>query len=124
MPDDPDDRGVLDPNELDAEDSDRVRSLDDGRYVVEPGDDAGASSQTDPAAGTLPDGTHALTARARAESTTDTLAHDGDDVVVAFEALVRWYAGLVAPDEPAAVATATLLRHSSLAVDGSVESEE
>lgn len=121
-PDDPDDEDALAPHEIEERlASEEVRRLDDDRYVVSPSDESSTESSM---AETLPEGTHALAAAARAESTTDRLVHDGDDVVEAFETLVRWYAGLVAPDEPAAVATATLLRHSSLAVDVSVESEE
>ncbi len=124
MPDDPDDEGVLDPDDLDIDaDDDRVRSLGEGRYVVEPGDDAPASPPptgraSDPDVTVpLPDGAFALTARARAESRTDTLTRDGDDVAETFEALVRWYAALVAPEEPPEAAVATLIGHSSLSVD-------
>lgn len=126
MPDDPDDEGVLDPSELDIDGEDGVRSLGDGRYVVEPGDDTDASSQAghapEPdAAVPLSDGAFALTARARAEARTDALTHGGDDVAETFEALVRWYAALVAPEESPETAVATLLRHSSLSLDVSSE---
>jgi hypothetical protein len=130
MPDDPDDEGILDPNDLDIDDDDRVRSLDEGRYVVEPGDDATASPSptehaVDPDATVpLPDGAFALTARARAEDRTDSLRVDSDDVVASFEALVRWYAALVAPDDPPAAVVATLLRHASLDVAASAEKED
>ncbi|ESS05837.1 MAG: hypothetical protein A07HB70_01967 [uncultured archaeon A07HB70] len=123
-PDDTDDEDVLAPHDIEERLArDEVRRLDDDRYVVSPSDESSTESVAS-AVDALPDGTHALTAAARAESTADTLTHDGDDVVAAFEALVRWYAGLVAPDESAAAAAATLLRHSSLAVDVSVDPEE
>ena len=122
-PDDTDDEDALAPHEIEERlASDEVRRLDDDRYVVSPTDES--STEPSAPAETLPDGTHALTAAARAESRADTLTHDGDDVVAAFEALVRWYTELVAPDESAAAAAATLLCHSSLAVDVSAESEE
>jgi hypothetical protein len=121
MPDDADDEGVLSPDELSVADDDRVRRIDDDRYVVEAdGPDDAPAARPD---GTrpLPDGAFALTARGRAGSTTDSLRVDSDDVTASFEALVRWYAGLVAPDESPEAAVATLLSHTSLDVEVTVE---
>jgi hypothetical protein len=123
MPDD-DPEGVLSPDELSVADDDRVRRLDGDRYVVEAnGPDDRPAVEADGSA-SLPDGAFALTARARAEDRTDSLRVDSDDVAASFEALVRWYAALVAPDDPPAAVVATLLRHASLDVAASVEGED
>jgi hypothetical protein len=121
MPDDPDDEGVLAPTDLDIDDHDRVRPLDGDRYVVEANgpDDAPAVGADE--APTLPDGAYALAARARAGPATDSLRVDSDDVAASFEALVRWYVGLVAPDESPEAAVATLLRHASLDIEVEIE---
>jgi len=109
----PDDEpeGVLSPEELEIDADDRVRRLDDDRYVVETETDAPASDDVPLA---LPEGAYAVAVRARAESTVDGFRVESDDVAASFEALVRWYAELVAPDEPSEQVVATLLDHADL----------
>jgi hypothetical protein len=123
MPDDPDDEGVLSPDELPVADDDRVRRLDDDRYVVAVDEGDGPPAVDADGSVAIPDGAFALTARARATDRTDSLRVDSDDVTASFEALVRWYAALVAPDEPPARVVATLVEHASLDVDATVENE-
>ena len=123
MPDD-DPEGVLSPDELSVADDDRVRRLDGDRYVVAVDEDADSPTVDADGSVAIPDGAFALTARARAEDRTDSLRADSDDVTASFEALVRWYAALVAPDESPEAVVATLLRHASLDVAASVERED
>ncbi|WP_188879034.1 DUF7500 family protein [Halarchaeum nitratireducens] len=103
---------------------DRVRRLDDDRYVVRVDDDADAGtdavreSRESTSDGTNPlddlDGAHALCAHARTETGEDALRVETNDVSRAFESFLRWYAGRVAPDEPPEVALAVLLSNASL----------
>jgi hypothetical protein len=110
VPDD-DPEGVLSPEELEIAADERVRRLDDERYVVETDRTAAADADVPLA---LPEGAYAVAARARAESTVDGFRIDSDDVAASFEALVRWYAGLVAPEEQTERVVATLLDHADL----------
>jgi hypothetical protein len=137
---------ALDPDELDP-DEEHVRPLGDGRLLVstdpdvapdERDADAGAgttgtrstdASRAGPGGTTTGaratpdglDGAYALVARARTGGETGALRVASDDVTEPFEALVRWYAGRVAPDVPPEEAVAVLLANSGLDVDVDVD---
>jgi hypothetical protein len=133
--------GVLSPDELEPDD-DRLRQLDERRYVVSidgettdggarpipeasTGDEREDRSPTntkptgeDPATGPALDGlegAYALAIQARTDGTAaEDCRIDTDDVSVAFEALLRWYAEQVAGDTPHEEALAVLLRHTDI----------
>jgi hypothetical protein len=130
--------GVLSPDELEPDD-DRLRQLDERRYVIstdgEPGDEPGARSTPDvaadgahedrppedtgPSEGPLDldalDGAYALAIRARTDgAAVEDCRIDTDDVSVAFESLLRWYADQVAEDTPHEEVLAVLLQHTDI----------
>lgn len=134
--------GVLSPDDLEPDD-DRLRRLDERRYVVSTDDDTGA----DPSASTVPDvnggvdtedrrpadagpadepltlaeldGAYALAIRARTDGgSVEDCRIDADDVSVTFESLLRWYADQVAEDTPQEKVLAVLLRHTDLQLPG------
>ena len=123
--------GVLSLDDLKL-DADRVRPLDERRFVV-----TTARDDTDPAKTTdrettsrhdsQPDGlaglhgAYALEVHARTEATEETLRHETNDVSEAFESLLRWYVARVAPDMMPEDAIAMLLSNSTLDLDVSVE---
>jgi hypothetical protein len=144
--------GALDPDEL-GPDDEHVHPLGDGRFLVSTdpppesspdpdGASAGADASPEGARGAdaaraTPDetstrtelsdlpGAYALAIRARTEGTEESLRVASDDVSESFEALVRWYAGRVAPDVPPEEALAVLLADADLDVrlDAAVRSE-
>lgn len=130
--------GVLSPDELEPDD-DRLRHLDERRYVVStdgetdddsdrvltPGQDADADSDDRPPANSAPagdslaldelDGAYALAIRARTDgASVEDCRVDTDDVSVAFESLLRWYADQVAEDTPHEEVLAVLLQHTDI----------
>jgi hypothetical protein len=130
--------GVLSPDELEPDD-DRLRQLDERRYVVstdaDPEDDpearpapdvdvdgvhgdrppADAGSERDGLALDELDGAYALAVRARTDGAAiEDCRIDTDDVSVAFESLLRWYADQVAEDTPPEEVLAVLLQHTDI----------
>lgn len=137
MTDEPD--GVLSPDDLDATD-DRLRELDDDRFVVSTdGESDAQTADTDegppdpdpaeppadepPERGGNPaplselDGAFALGGRARLGDEPVPFAVGSNDVAATFGGFVRWYAGAVAPGVPPAEAVAVLLSNSDLDVE-------
>jgi len=119
----------LDPEELSLDD-DRVRSLGDERFVVNPegteqpappeseAEPADADS-VDPLLAKLEglDGAYALTVAARTEQSAATFAVGSNDVSSTFESFIRWYAKQISDDATPEDVLAVLVRNSSLDVE-------
>ena len=115
-------------NEQDASGDGEIRSLGENRYVVSP--DGGEAphrnegnvevpvpgSESDSAGISELDGAYALELDARFEGVEEDLSVETSDVSVAFDALLRWYAGNVAEGMPPEDVIATLLANSELDV--------
>lgn len=104
-----------------------IRSLGEDRYVVTPdgsgdthgdGESRAAALQgSDPTGGLADlDGAYALELDARFGSAEDDLTVETNDVSVAFDALLRWYADKVAEATPPEAVIATLLENTELNV--------
>jgi len=132
--------GVLAPDELEPDD-DRVRRLEDGRYVVatdpaeslasETGGGTGSDLNTEPTPEPEPEanggsqeaqdlnGAYGLEIRARAgDGSAESYRFETDDVSAAFEGLVRWYTDRVAGDTPTEEALAVLFENTDVELPG------
>ncbi|GAB7095314.1 hypothetical protein JCM30237_24670 [Halolamina litorea] len=114
-------------DEAHASNEAEIRSLGEDRYVVTPdgskdthgdGESRGAALQgSDPTGGLADlDGAYALELDARFGSAEDDLTVETNDVSVAFDALLRWYADKVAGETPPETVIATLLENTELNV--------
>lgn len=123
--------GVLSLDDLELDD-DRVRPLDESRFVVTTEQDETEPAKTterkttshhepqmDRLAGLY--GAYALEVHARAEATEETLRLETNNVSEAFESLLRWYVERVAPDMKSEDAISMLLSNSTLGLNVSVE---
>jgi len=119
----------LDPEELSLDD-DRVRSLGDERFVVnpegteqpaapEPDEEPTEAAAVDPRLAKLEglDGAYALTVAARTEQSESTFAVGSNDVSSTFESFIRWYAKQISDDSSPEDVLAVLLQNSSLNVE-------
>jgi hypothetical protein len=89
----------------------RVEAPPAGAHAPDPGSDAGRTLDD-------LDGAYALELHARHEDDADSLRVETNDVADAFESLLRWYAGKVAPATPPEAVVGTLLANSDLELDG------
>ena len=118
----------LDPEELSLDD-DRVRSLGNERFVVNPEGTEQAAPQesdaetpdtehTDPQLAKLAglDGAYALAIAARTDQSEATFAVGSNDVSSTFESFLRWYAKQISGDSSPEDVLAVLVRNSSLDV--------
>jgi hypothetical protein len=115
-------KGVLSPDDLELND-DRIEQLSEDRYLV--GTDGQPLDHGDGMAATLGDkerafadleGAYALSVRARADGDAWSHCVETNDVSEAFESLVRWYAGCVAPERTTERVLAVLLEGSEIDV--------
>jgi hypothetical protein len=124
-----DDDNDTTPPEREGSNDEHVRSLGEDRYVVSLDDreeappvaDGEQAPESESDAGRRLeelDGAYAFELHARHETGTDSLRVETNDVTDAFESLLRWYAGTVAPDTPPEAVVGTLLANSDLDVDG------
>ena len=139
--DDVADGPVLDPDELDISDDDRVAELDDGRYVISANDatpKVPSPEETEPRRAPEPqqrpevDGTavsrwladsfqddgftHGFDATVKVDGTVSRHRMVSNDVTATFETLVLWYARQVAGTTPPEEALGLLLANSDLPV--------
>lgn len=126
--------GVLAPSELEPSDE-HVRPLEDDRYLVTAGDGDGRSAAAGDGSASGPsppepadpggrppalenvDGAYAVVARAETPAAESTFRAGTNDTSEAFEALLRWYVGLLAEDVSPEEAIAVLLANSELEVE-------
>lgn len=139
MTDDASTDGPLSPDELDPND-DRLRRIDDRRYVISTDSETDSGGETsestpqmtdgDPDTGAQRstelrkpervgpaelDGAYALDIRARIDGRpAGECRIDTNDVSVAFESLLRWYADQVAEDTPQEEVLAVLLGNTGI----------
>lgn len=123
-----DDTDDTTPPEREGSNDEQVRSLGEDRYVVslddreEPpvadGEQPPGSSRGDGQRLDELDGAYAFELHARHENGADSVRVETNDVGDAFESLLRWYAGKVAPDTPTEAVVGTLLANSDLDVGG------
>jgi hypothetical protein len=119
--------GILSLDEL-GPDEERVRSLDENRYLVgagtaadpSPATDGGADSSVESQAATettLRDGAYAFALRARFGTEVEHTAVGTNSVSEAFESMVRWYTRQVADGTPVEEVVAVLVADSDLNLD-------
>jgi hypothetical protein len=125
-----DDDNDTTPIEREGSSDEQVRPLGEDRYVVSLDDEAdspGADGIDSPSEGSNADagrrledldGAYAFELHARHENGADSRRVETNDVTDAFESLLRWYAGTVAPDTPPETVVETLLANSDLDLDG------
>jgi hypothetical protein len=120
-----DDSNDTTPTERTGSNDEHVRSLGEDRYVVsledqeDPAPITGDEQAPPPGSDTGRrlddlDGAYAFELHARHENGADSLRVETNDVGEAFESLLRWYAGKVAPDTPPEAVVGTLLANSNL----------
>lgn len=138
-PSDPDEGPVLSPDDLEITDDDNVTEIDEGRYVISPGGSSPSSPASDdppsPDTPAGPDLTDEAVQAWLAEKFGAADAHYGfhitgkfddgvhhhtlltNDVVTAFENLVRWYARHAGGDTPIEEVLGILLSESSTTIE-------